>query len=266
MFKKVIGLAALAGVSLMVTGIGCSVTTTNTTTDGGPTADATPTTTATGTGTTPTDGGKKPDGSTPPPATCEADLTGKAAAVKASIFDAANYGPYVSTPAAAGQCTAANITDFTAYIKTLPTGATFEQVIAKLNQISPTCGACTFKAQTGTSWGPFVTATTSTGGIGAFSNIAGCFEARGVGKACAESLFAFDKCVDAACGKCADGAEADACEQATYAKGGQCESELGPDLQAKCSADTKFQAAGDVCEVAGNPLIINLMTGACGAP
>ncbi len=267
MFKKVIGLAALAGVTIIVSGIGCSVTTTNTTSDGG-TADGAATGTATGTGTgtstTPTDGGR-PDSSKPPVKTCEEDIKGKAADVRAAISapEPNGYGTYKSTPAAAGQCTSQNLVDFEAYLKTLSATATYSDVIAKLNTISPSCGACTFKASTGASWGPYVTVQTSSG-LGAFSNVAGCFEAQGVSKACAESLFVFDKCSSVTCNACAEGTEADNCESDTYAKGGQCATEFGPDLADKCGKDPRFEAAGKVCEVAGKPIIINLMSGACG--
>ncbi len=260
MFKKVIGLAALAGVTLMVTGIGCTVTST-TTTDGGAGGDASATTTTTTTA--PTDGGR-PDTSKPPVKTCEQDIKGKAAEVRAAIADAAKgFGPYKSTPAAGGQCSAQNMVDFEAYLKTLSATATYAEVIAKLNTINAACGACAFKAQTGTTWGPFVTVQTSSG-LGAFSNTAGCFEAQGVSKACAEAIHFFDKCSAVTCGTCAEGAEADACEKDTYANGGQCATEFGPGIASECGKDARFEAAGDVCEVAGKPAIINLITGACG--
>jgi hypothetical protein len=261
MFKKVIGLAALAGVSLMVTGIGCTVTSTTTNpTDGGPTADAT----ATATTPTPTDGGR-PDSAKPPVKTCEQDITGKASEVRAAVNapEPNGYGTYKSTPAPAGQCTAQNLTDFEAYLKALPSGATYADVIAKLKTISPSCGDCTFKASTGATWGPFVTVQTSSG-LGAFSNVAGCYEAQGVSKACAESLFVFDKCSSVSCSKCAEGAEADNCETDTYAQGGQCATEFGPDLAAKCGKDPRFEAAGKICEEAGKVTIIAYMNGACG--
>lgn len=258
MFKKAIGLVALAGAAAMMTAAGCSATVVSTTTDGSTTA------TPTGDGsTTTTDGSTvKKDATTP--TSCEQNISGKAADVKAAIDDATNgFGAYKSTPPSAGQCTAANIAAFKTYLMSLPSNATYDDVIKKLGEINADCAACTFKAQTGATWGPYVTLKTSSGGTGAFSNVAGCYESLGVSNTCAKALHYFDKCSLVACGQCGD-ADFDQCEQDTYDTGGQCATEFGPELSAACKDDPKFQAAGAVCEKQGESIIVNLMTGACG--
>ncbi len=256
MFKKAIGLVALAGAAVMMTAVGCS-TKIEPTPDAAATAP-TPTTDASSATDT---GVKKPDAAV---ASCEQNISGKAADVKAAIDDATNgFGAYKSTPPSAGQCTAANIAAFKTYLMSLPSNATYDDVIKKLGEINADCAACTFKAQTGATWGPYVTLKASSGGTGAFSNVAGCYESLGVSNTCAKALHYFDKCSLVACGQCGD-ADFDQCEQDTYDTGGQCATEFGPELSAACKDDPKFQAAGAVCEKQGESIIVNLMTGACG--
>ena len=257
MFKKAIGLVALAGAAAMMTAAGCSATVVSTTTDGSTTA------TPTGDGSTSTTDGStvKKDAAV---ATCEQNISGKAADVKAAIDDETNgFGKYKSTLPSAGQCTAANIAAFKTYLMNLPSGATYDDVITKLTEINADCATCTFKAQTGANWGPFVTVKTSSGGTGAFSNEAGCYEALGVSTACATAIHYFTKCSLVACGQCAE-ADFDQCESDTYDTGGQCATEFGPEIASACQNDAKFQAAGAICEKQGESLIVNLMTGACG--
>lgn len=257
MFKKAIGLVALAGAVAMMTAAGCSVTTTNVT-DGG----TNPTSTAAGDASAAGDATVKKDSSAP--ASCEQNIAGKAADVKTAIDDETNgFGQYKSTLPSAGQCSAATIAAYKTYLMGLPSTATYDDIIKKLGELSPECATCTFKAQTGTNWGPYVTVKTSSGGTGAFSNVAGCYEALGVSQACAKAVHYFDKCSLVACGQCGD-ADFDQCEQDTYAKGGQCATEFGGEIATACQNDSKFQAAGAICEKQGESIIVNLMNGACG--
>ena len=257
MFKKAIGLVALAGAAAMMTAAGCSATVVSTTSDAA-TTSTTPTGDASATG----DSSVKKDAAAPQ--SCEQNISGKAADVKKAIDDPTQgFGEYKSTLPSAGQCTAANIAAFKTYLMALPSTATYDDVIKKLGEISPDCATCTFKAQTGTNWGPYVTVKTSMGGTGAFSNTAGCYEALGVSKACAVAVHYFDKCSLVSCGQCPDG-DFDQCEQDTYAEDGQCATEFGPGIASACQNDAKFQAAGAICEKQGESIIVNLMTGACG--
>ena len=256
MFKKAIGLVALAGAAAMMTAAGCSATVVSTTSDAATTSTTTSDASTTG------DSSVKKDSSAP--ASCEQNISGKAADVKKAIDDPTNgFGDYKSTLPSAGQCTAANIAAFKTYLMGIPSTATYDDVIKKLGEISPECATCTFKAQTGTNWGPFVTVKTSSGGTGAFSNTAGCYESLGVSKACATAVHYFDKCSLVACGQCGE-TDFDQCEQDTYAQGGQCATEFGPGIASACQNDPKFQAAGAICEKQGETIIVNLMTGACG--
>jgi hypothetical protein len=256
MFKKAIGLVALVGAAATMAVAGCS-------TEINPTPDAAATAaTSTTDASSATDTGVKRDATAP--ASCEQNISGKAAEVKSAIDDETNgFGKYKSTLPSAGQCTAANIASFKDYLKNLPSGATYDDVIKKLTEISPDCATCTFKAQTGANWGPFVTVKTSSGGTGAFSNEAGCYEAQGVSTACATAIHYFTKCSLVSCGQCAE-ADFDQCESDTYDTGGQCATEFGPGIASACQNDAKFQAAGAICEKQGESLIVNLMTGACG--
>ncbi len=199
-----------------------------------------------------------------PPTTCEQNISGKASEVKKAIDDASRgFGPYKSTPPSSSQCSAANIAAFKSYLASLPSNATYDDVIKKLTEINPGCATCTFKAQTGATWGPFVTVKTSSGGTGAFSNLAGCYEALGVSLACATAIHYFDKCAAVACSACKDSEESQ-CRKDTYGKGGQCATEFGPGIATACKDDQRFAPAGKVCEKQGESIIVNLMTGACG--
>lgn len=254
MIKRMMGLVALLAGTGVLSAVACSSPGPG---DSVPTADAAAST---------SDASNDVRVPEPPPpdagASCESAVT--AAEVKAAIEDEkTGFGPYKSTLPSAGQCTEANITAFKAYLKTLSANATYDDVIKKLGEISADCATCTFKAQTGSNWGPYVTLKTASGGTGAFSNVAGCYESLGVSNTCAKALHLFDKCSLVTCSKCAD-ADLDQCKQDTYDTGGQCAKALGPELSAACKDDPKFKAAGAICEKQGEPAIVNLMTGACG--
>jgi hypothetical protein len=255
MIKRMMGLVALVAGMGVLSAAACSSPAPE---DSVPTADAAASGTA--------DASKDVRVPEPPHpdtgASCE--TTAAAADIKAAIEDEkTGFGPYKSTLPSAGQCTEANITAFKAYLKTLSANATYDDVIRKLGEISADCAACTFKAQTGANWAPFVTLKTSSGGTGAFSNLAGCYESLGVGTTCAKALHLFDKCSLVTCAKCADD-DLTQCKQDTNDSEGQCGKAFGPDLAAACKDDPKFKAAGAICEKQGEVVIVNLMTGACG--
>ncbi len=257
MYKKAIGLVALVGAVGVMAVAGCSSAEVTQ-----PTADAAPTST-----TPATDASTDRSVPNTDSGTCEENITGKSADVIKSI-DApspAGYGPYKSTLPSAGQCTTQNIADFKAYLAAAPADATYEQIIAKLNQINPTCATCTFKATDGANWGPFVTEKDSSGATVAFSNVAGCYESLGVSKACATAIHYFDKCSSISCSACASDDDYDQCEADTYDTGGQCATEFGPGIADACGKDPKFDAAGAICENENLPVLVNVMTGACGA-
>lgn len=256
MYKKAIGLVALVGAVGVMTVAGCSSVDINQ-----PTADAAPT------ATTPA-ADASTDRTTPKAdaASCEENITGKSADVISSINAASpeGYGPYKSTLPSAGQCTTQNIADFKAYLAAAPADATYEQIIAKLTQISPTCSTCTFKPTDGANWGPYVTEKDSSGATIAFSNVAGCYESLGVSKACATAIHYFDKCSSISCSQCSDD-DYDQCEADTYDTGGQCATEFGTGIAEACGKDPKFDAASAICEKETESVIVNVMTGACGA-
>ncbi len=193
MFKKVIGLAALAGVSLMVTGIGCSVTTTNTTTDGGGTATDAPTTTATGTGTTP-----RPDGG------------GKDAAPAGCYDEQAALALTGTAPTkGAGKCTTAQITDLKA--KCLGSGSAAD--CTAFLDANKDCGRCVLGALKGDD-----PKTTPIGALIPVSetsvspNIGSC-AALVIGKPeCALKVAQEVTCLNSACDSCSDQASDTACQ------------------------------------------------------
>lgn len=253
MFKKIIGLVGLAGIVAVGAGVGCTVTTVETTTDSGTSPEASATTT------TPKPDGGKPDAA---PATCAENVT--VAQIKAALDNpSGGFGPYKSTPPSAGQCSAA---DIAAYKAKLGDGTikTYDQAIAALATISATCGACTYKAANGADWGPMITLKGQQG-TSAIPNTAGCYESRGVSKSCAEAFHYYSQCSLVACNSCADADAFDECEKEVYGKGGTCADEAATAFQAACKADeTKIQAISEICEKEQEIIIINLMTGACG--
>jgi hypothetical protein len=237
MFKKYFGFVAAAGVVGSLALVACTV---ETTTTGGAAGDAGP-------GTNP-DAKANPDAKkTPVEAGAETcpnnNIT--AAAVKTALDDAMNFGPFKSAVANRTACSDA---DFVALFNALrpetgPGITTYEQLITKLTEISPTCSSCVFTPATAANWGPYITLMGMSGRIAFDNSQAAGQEAFGGTKACAQALHYFSQCEIIACNECTDGDTFEACGKEVSGAGGICRTEFGPGIQAACAGMSDQDAA-----------------------
>lgn len=257
MFKKAFGLVVLAAAIGASSAAGCSSNAEDPGDAAAPAQTAVPDSGAAETGTS------RPE-SPRPPVTCEEDITGKAAEVKATLDDETKWlGPYKSTPPSTGQCSAANIAELAAYLKTQPPTVAYDDIRAKLAGINADCAACTFKARTDATWGPYMTAGSASGGTTAVLNVAGCYEAVGVSQDCAKAIHYYRQCGLVVCEKC-KGVQLDLCRDFLVDSRSACSTELYAAVTAACKGDPKLVKANIICEPDRQSSLVTVMTGACG--
>lgn len=256
MLRKALGLLVIAGAIAAAMGSGCSSSAQDPADAAAPVPTVAP------------DAGAPDTGSRPesplPPVSCQQDITGKATEVKATLDDEAKrLGPYKSTPPSTGQCTAATIAEFAAYLKAQPPIVTYDEMRTKLATIDANCAACTFKARTDATWGPYMTAGSPSGGTTAVLNVAGCYEAVGVSQACAKAIHYYLQCALVVCARC-EGTQLDMCRDFIDDSRSSCSMELYAEVTAACKGDPKLVAASVICEPDRQSSLVTVMTGACG--